>query len=200
MGLPCYRPAQSRILVLRITNSWEQPGPTGKQVRISLGFISCWNYAMTPLHTLDSHSRNLYLSALSTSTSSFLIAVQDYQNFLSSGKQEIELTVDTPSVFIRPPEGSPLVDALVEMGMGGDLVLAPGQDLPETVGGKSEYPIYLALPPTQLVDFLANLPECYKARPDDFVFFAGGLEFGNIEDILKDRGEKVDTTFLSIFS
>jgi hypothetical protein len=28
-------------------------------------------------------------------------------------------------------------------------------------------------------------------RPDDFVFFPGGLQYGNIEDVLKDRGELV---------
>jgi hypothetical protein len=118
-------------------------------------------------------------------------AVQDYQNFLSSGKQEIELTVDCPSVILRPIESStPLADALVAMGVGGDdMVLTPDQDLPQSLAGRSEYPIYITLPPNQLEDFLTNLPASYKDRPDDFVFFSGGLEYGNIEDILKDRGE-----------
>lgn len=94
-----------------------------------------------------------------------------------------------PSVFIRPLEGSLLVDVLIERGMGGDVALDPGQDLPESAGLESEYPIYIALPPTQLGSFLDNLPQAYKARTDDFVFFAGGLEYGNIEDVLKERGE-----------
>jgi hypothetical protein len=132
---------------------------------------------------------------------SFLIAVQDYQNFLSSGKQEVELTVDCPSVILRPLGGStPLADALVEMGMGGDLLLTPDQDLPESLGGRSEFPIYITLPPTQLVDFLTSLPESYKARPDDFVFFAGGVEYGNIEDILKDRGEAFVLSLLCLLT
>lgn len=81
------------------------------------------------------------------------------------------------------------MDALTEMGMGGDVVLLPGQELPFSLGDRSDYPVYIALPPTRLVEFLSNLPESYRSRQDDFVFFSGGLEFGNIEDVLKDRGE-----------
>jgi hypothetical protein len=75
------------------------------------------------------------------------------------------------------------------MGMGDDIVLTPDQDLPESIGGASEYPIYVTLPPTQLEDFLENLSDSYKARVDDFVFFSGGLQYGNIEDLLKQRGK-----------
>jgi hypothetical protein len=74
------------------------------------------------------------------------------------------------------------------MGSGNDLVVTPDQDLPALLAGdRSEYPVYIALPPYQLAEFLMNLPGSYKARPEDFVFFAGG-EYGNVEDILKDRG------------
>jgi hypothetical protein len=116
-------------------------------------------------------------------------AVRDYQEFLASGKQEVELTADVPSVIIKSLAGSSeLASGLITMGMGDDIVLTPDQDLPETVGGSSEYPIYVTLPPTQLEDFLDNLSASYKARVDDFVFFSGGLQYGNIEDLLKARG------------
>jgi len=116
-------------------------------------------------------------------------AIQDYQNFLASGKQEIELTDDCPSVIIQPREGpTALAETLLQMGLGDDLVLTPDQDLPAQLGDRSEYPVYITLPPYQLEEFLTNLPESYMARPDDFVFFSGGLEYGNIEDVLKDRG------------
>jgi hypothetical protein len=82
-----------------------------------------------------------------------------------------------------------VVNALVSMGIqNDDFILSPGQSLPETMGGKNEYPIYVTIPPTQLGDFLDNLPESFKARIDDFVFFSGGFEYGNIEDVLKERG------------
>jgi hypothetical protein len=116
--------------------------------------------------------------------------VQDYQNFLSSGKQQLDITDDMPSVIIVPETGpTHLADALAGMGMGDDLVLTPSQDLPDSMGGSSEYPIYVTLPPYALEGFLVDLPESYRARPDDFVFFSGGLDCGNIEDVLKDRGK-----------
>jgi len=118
-------------------------------------------------------------------------AVQDYQNFLSSGKQELDLTDDGASVIIQPQEGpnTQLGETLLKMGLGDDLVVKPGMDLPDQLGDLgSEYPIYITLPPYQLEEFFANLPESYKDRIDDFVFFSGGLEYGNIEDVLKDRG------------
>jgi hypothetical protein len=87
-----------------------------------------------------------------------------------------------------PDQGSPLIDALLQMGIGGDVVLTPGQELPYQLDGETEYPIYIVLPPVLLDVFLANLPEIYLDRAEDFVFFSGGLDFGNIEDVLKDRG------------
>jgi hypothetical protein len=99
------------------------------------------------------------------------------------------LTADGPSVIIKPLSGSSeLANGLINMGMGDDIVLTPDQDLPDSVGGSSEYPIYVTVPPTQLEDFLDNLSASYKARVDDFVFFSGGLQYGNIEDLLKQRG------------
>lgn len=116
-------------------------------------------------------------------------AVMDYQNFLASGKQEIELKADRASVIIRPLNGDcSLAEALYGMGMGDDIVLTPDQELPQLVDGAEEYPIYITLPPYQLEDFLKNLLPSYKAVNDNFVFFSGGLMCGNIEDLLKDRG------------
>ena len=114
-------------------------------------------------------------------------AVKDYQDFLASGKQELDMAQDCPSVIIKPLYGSTeLADALAYMGNGEDLVLTPDQELPEHPTG---YPVYITLPPTQLEDFLTNMNDSYHARPDDFVFFSGGLQYGNIEDTLKVRGK-----------
>lgn len=134
-------------------------------------------------------------------------AVQGYQDFLSSGKQEIELTLDTGSVFVYGnPTYDPynnIINALLSMGRTGqheDLVLPSSifspqqqggesiQELPETLNGQYEYPIYICIPPTQLGYFLDNLSPSYMNRIDDFVFFSGGFEFGNVEDVLKERG------------
>ena len=119
-------------------------------------------------------------------------AVRDYQDFLNSGKQEIDVARDGPSVIIKPGTtqggSSELADALVAMGMGDDLVLTPEQELPDAMGGSSEYPVYVTLPPSQIEDFLINLKDSYRARPEDFVFFSGGLQYGNIEGVLQDRG------------
>ena len=138
-------------------------------------------------------------------------AVQGYQDFLSSGKQELELTVDTGSVFIYGnPTYDPynnIINAFLSMGRIGpyeDIVLSSSAlssqqqfdenggsnmpELPETLNGQTEYPIYICIPPTQLGVFLDNLSPSYMNRIDDFVFFSGGFEFGNIEDVLKERG------------
>ena len=159
--------------------------------------------------TSSSSSSSLY------STWSNGQAVQGYQDFLSSGKQEIELTVDTGSVFIYGnPTYDPynnIINAFLSMGRIGqheDVVLSSsvassqqqqqqqGDDdigsaipeLPETLNGQTEYPIYICIPPTQLGYFLDNLSPSFMNRIDDFVFFSGGFEFGNIEDVLKERG------------
>jgi hypothetical protein len=116
-------------------------------------------------------------------------AVREYQDFLASGEQEIKLTPDGPSVIIRPMEGTNVMtEALLTMGMGDDVVMTPDQDLPLTMGGKSEFPIYIALPPGQIDSFIRNLSKNLEARNQDFIFFAGGPVYGNIEGTLKDYG------------
>jgi hypothetical protein len=121
-------------------------------------------------------------------------ATQEYQDFLASGKQEIEKTPDGAAVIVRAADGPcELADALFSMGMRDDVVLTPGQELPDTVGGADTFPIYITIPPTQLKQFLTSLPDSFRAKRDDFVFFAGGLTYGNIEGILKDNGYCRDT-------
>jgi hypothetical protein len=127
-------------------------------------------------------------------------AVKDYQDFLSSGAQEIELKEDGPSVVLISPNEAglefnqlnPVAQALIHMGGGADTILTPYQELPAFMGegdqATSEYPIYITLPPTEILPFIQNLDEAYSDRTEDFVFFSGGLYFGNIEEVLKEYG------------
>jgi hypothetical protein len=142
---------------------------------------------------------NLVVTTLNSRLANFVLldsdskAVQDYQNFLASGRQEIELKEDGASVLVRPasyenPEQEKLVQALLQMGMGDDLVVTPDQAVPSTLGGRSEFPIYVLLPPTQLSDFLSTLNPSLYDKVDDFIFLSGGMTCGNIEDVLKEKG------------
>lgn len=119
--------------------------------------------------------------------------MQDYQNFLNTGQQEKQLKDDVPSVIIVSEndwdETRKLANVLFGMGGGNDVVLSTDQSLPDSLAGNNEYPIYVTLPATELEQFLANLSESFLSRIDDFVFFSGGNSYGNIEDILKDRGK-----------
>lgn len=122
-------------------------------------------------------------------------AVQDYQNFLATGRQEIELTSDGPSVIVVPSDSPlPLLASVwKDMGMGDDMLVefdaSATAALPAQMpDGRTEYPIYIFLPPNEITSFLMNLPDSYRERVDDFVFVAGGLAYGNNEDLLKDRG------------
>jgi hypothetical protein len=50
-------------------------------------------------------------------------AVKEYQEFLSSGRQEIEKLSDRQSVIVKPAYGDDaLANALLQMGMGDDVV------------------------------------------------------------------------------
>jgi len=116
----------------------------------------------------------------------------DYQNFLASGKQEIERKDDGPSIIVS--EGpNEMADCLLAMGKGDDVVLTRHDSLPSELAGRTEYPIYICLPPSELEDFLRNLSDNFKQRNEDFVFFSGGTYFGNIEDLLKGFGYCRDT-------
>jgi hypothetical protein len=126
--------------------------------------------------------------------------VKDYQDFLSTGQQEIQLKQDVASVILVSPNEAglefqdlnPIAQALLHMGRGDDILLTPYQELPAVLGegeyATSEYPIYITLPPTEIQPFIQHLDEAYSDRIDDFVFFSGGLQFGNIEEVLKEYG------------
>ena len=71
--------------------------------------------------------------------------------------------------------------------------MTPGTPLPLTIDDRDSYPIYIALPPQELNDFLKTLPEDWKPRIEDFVFLSGGPLCGVIEPILKKYGYARDT-------
>jgi hypothetical protein len=137
------------------------------------------------------HSSTATTSQLQMAVWSDMKAVREYQAFLESGLQEIERKQDGPCVIVRPEEGpNEMSDALQRMGMGDDIVLSPssGHELPATLGGSADYPIYIALPPTAIDSFILKLSADFKERNEDFVFLAGGFSYGNIEDVLKEYG------------
>jgi hypothetical protein len=116
-------------------------------------------------------------------------AVKEYQDFLASGRQDIEKRPDLPSVIVKPSVGdTEMADAIFKMGMGDDVVLLPGQDPPSQIDGFDAYPIYITIPPQQLKEFLMSLPASLEERRDDFIFISGGPKYGNIEKTLKDTG------------
>ena len=114
-------------------------------------------------------------------------AVKDYQDFLNSGRQEVERASDQTSVIIHDGTNMALAACLQATGMGDDICLTPDQALPDQINGSPDYPIYITLPPYSLGGFLSNLGDTYKQRNDNFCFFSGGF-MGNIEDVLKERG------------
>jgi len=125
-------------------------------------------------------------------------AVKEYQDFLASGAQTITLTEDCPSVILVSPnemnldihELNPMAQALLKLGRGDDVILSPYQPLPAL--GENEYPIYITLPPHEILPFIENLDDAYKLRNSDFCFFSGG-QYGNIEEILQQKGLCRDT-------
>jgi len=124
-------------------------------------------------------------------------AVREYQDFLASGKQEIAKESDGPSVIVTSSNpnspATPLVDALMSLGNGIDVVLTPTSPLPPIVGNRESFPIYVALPPNELNDFIKNLSDDWKPKIEDFVFLSGGPICGVIEPILKSYGYARDS-------
>lgn len=119
-------------------------------------------------------------------------AIKEYQDFLSTGKSELEKGEDGPSVIVQssnPNNVFALTDAIIGLGGGNDLVLNPSDSLPATLGDRSSYPIYIALPPYELKEFLKNLNDDeWKSRAEDFVFFSGGKLCGVVEPVLREFG------------
>lgn len=115
-------------------------------------------------------------------------AIKEYQDFLATGKSELEKEDDGPSVIVSSADNSPLVDAIVALGKGEDIVRSPQDPLPDMMGGRDSYPIYIALPPYELKAFLQNLEGDWKNRTEDFVFISGGKACGVVEPILREFG------------
>lgn len=134
---------------------------------------------------------NIDSTQLGMATWSDARAVMEYQEFLASGKSEIEKRKDGPCVIVTTEEGeteTEMAKSIFDMGMGDDIILFAGQEAPPQLGDQDEYPIYITLPPTKLRNFLKDLPASLKDRRDDFVFISGGIRYGNIEKVLKDTG------------
>jgi len=124
-------------------------------------------------------------------------AVKEYQDFLISGKQNITLAKDCPSVIVssisKDSPSSLLVEGILSLGKGEDLVLTSDSPLPTSLGEQDSYPIYVALPPNELDDFIKNLSDDWKPRQEDFVFLSGGRIAGVVEPTLRKYGYARDT-------
>jgi hypothetical protein len=122
-------------------------------------------------------------------------AIKEYQDFLETGNQDVELKRDRPSIIVTPlfAEDSRLVDAVVALGEGEDALIKPGTPMPEEYAGQDSFPIYICVPPSELDEFLNYLPDEWKAKMSDFVFFSGGKLCGCIEPTLKRYGLARDT-------
>jgi hypothetical protein len=183
-----------RILAIRTTTNrygkYKASPPSTMVLSYSITFmgvlasIVSLGAAFSPMASVPKFATELKMATWSDSR-----AVKEYQDFLASGKQEIEKTPDGPCVIVKSMNGdTELADAIFQMGMGDDVVLVKGQETPASVGGSALYPIYITIPPQELKDFLQNLPPSFQDRGDDFVFCSGGLKHGNIEQVLKDTG------------
>ena len=98
---------------------------------------------------------------------------------------------DGPSIIVQSSkEGSitPLTDAIGALGKGDDVIIKPNDALPEKVGERTSYPIYITVPPYELKEFIQNLNDEWKAKAEDFVFFSGTKECGVVEPILREFG------------
>ena len=75
---------------------------------------------------------------------------------------------DCPSVIVssisKDSPSSLLVEGILSLGKGEDLVLTSDSPLPTSLGEQDSYPIYVALPPNELDDFIKNLSDDWKPR------------------------------------
>mmetsp|Transcript_43220 Transcript_43220/g.91910 ORF Transcript_43220/g.91910 Transcript_43220/m.91910 type:complete len:410 (-) Transcript_43220:197-1426(-) len=118
-------------------------------------------------------------------------AIQEYKDFLATGKSELDKEDDGPSAIVHSSDPShviPLTDAINALGNGDDVMLTPNETLPRSLGGRTSYPIYITLPPYELKEFIANLSDEWKARAEDFVFFSGTKVCGVVEPLLREFG------------
>ncbi|KAL7537040.1 hypothetical protein ACHAXR_009218 [Thalassiosira sp. AJA248-18] len=130
-------------------------------------------------------------SALGMATWSNGQAIQEYKDFLDTGKSELEKEADGPSIIVKssdPSNATPLTDAINALGNGDDIFLTPNEPLPPSLGGRESYPIYITLPPYELKKFIQNLNDEWKARASDFIFFSGTKVCGVVEPVLREFG------------
>ena len=165
----------------------------GVFVSITLLLNGCYGFSglMYPSQLGGESSTKLNMATWSNGQ-----AIREYQDFLASGKQEIERKNDGPSVIVTDGSKtmSPLVRAMFTLGLKEDKLVPMGTPtLPEFVGGKTEYPIYVAVPPHKLEEFIKELPDDWKSRREDLCFFSGTLEAGCIEPVLKKYGYARDS-------
>ena len=165
----------------------------GVFVSITLLLNGCYGFSglMYPSQLGGKSSTKLNMATWSNGQ-----AIREYQDFLASGKQEIERKNDGPSVIVTDGSKtmSPLVRAMFTLGLKEDKLVPMGTPtLPEFVGGKTEYPIYVAVPPHKLEEFIKDLPDDWKSRREDLCFFSGTLEAGCIEPVLKKYGYARDS-------
>ena len=124
-------------------------------------------------------------------------AIREYQDFLASGKQEVDRTDDCPSLIVRSLDprtpANFMVDAFFALGSGDDVVITTDSPMPQMVGNKESFPIYICLPPMELNSFIQNLPDDWKSKREDFIFLSGGDICGVIEPILKPYGYARDS-------
>lgn len=128
-------------------------------------------------------------------------AVREYQDFLASGRQEIPKEADGPSVIVvsskddKNNPSSPLARALFSLNpQQNDVIVTPQDPLPVAMGTNREsYPIYIAVPPQELKDFITQLSDSWKEKREDFIFLSGGPFAGVIEPVLKDYGYARDS-------
>ena len=86
-----------------------------------------------------------------------------------------------------------LIEGIYSLGNGDDIVLTAGQPLPQMMGNKESYPIYICIPPQELHLFIQSLPDEWKPRISDFIFCSGGELCGCIEPVLKSAGYARDS-------
>lgn len=155
--------------------------------------------------TYWSNANTLASSRIGTSTTKLQVswsngqAIKEYQDFLASGKSTLDTTSDGASIIITSKASHPLVEALLKMGMGDDIVIGPNDPIPSTLssgGGepdRTEFPIYVCLDPSELNEAVnAHLFHNWDEKRDDLVFLSTAK--GNIEPTLKVFGLPRDAT------
>uniref|UniRef100_A0A7R9U6V6 Uncharacterized protein n=1 Tax=Pinguiococcus pyrenoidosus TaxID=172671 RepID=A0A7R9U6V6_9STRA len=105
-------------------------------------------------------------------------AVEDYQNYLDGVEEQV--SKDQPSVFVAGSDRR-LAEGLASFGFGKDVVISSIKELPASVDGLTDFPIYACVAPMDLEQLILDCPE---AKRPDLVF----LQTGMMEPLLKRYG------------